>query len=265
MLTVNELSIWYESEGAGQSRVHALEDVTFDVERGEFVAIIGPSGCGKTSLLEAVAGLRQASSGQLEIDGQSIQGPHPDVGVVFQEDSTFPWLTTAENIEFGLKHRSVPKAERPARVAAMVDLVNLKGFENHRPPQLSGGMRQRVALARALAPSPKLLLMDEPFGALDEQSRLNLGDELLRIWRETSSTILFITHSLTEAAMLADKVIILSSRPGRVNEVMCNPMSNRSSSVIGTELFMKVTGGLWDRLRSDRAASQPASTAPVQP
>lgn len=251
LLTLTDLSLTYEGD-AGQSPVSAFEHIDLRIEQGEFVAIIGPSGCGKTSLLEAVGGLRKTTSGRAEIDGEPIEGPHPDVGVVFQEESAFPWLTTYQNIEFGLKHRGVPKADRSARASAMVRLVGLEGFERHRPAQLSGGMRQRVALARALAPLPHLLLMDEPFGALDEQSRLVLGDELLRIWKETGCTILFITHSLSEAAMLADRVVVMSARPGRVQAVLQNPVAEgRSSAMLGTPGFTELTRVLWNHLRSE--------------
>lgn len=254
LLTLTDLSLTYEGN-AGQARVAAFTEIGLRVEQGEFVAIIGPSGCGKTSLLETVAGLRKATSGRAEIDGEPIEGPHPSVGVVFQEESAFPWLTTYQNIEFGLKHRGVPKSERAARASAMVELVRLEGFEHHRPAQLSGGMRQRVALARALAPMPELLLMDEPFGALDEQSRLVLGDELLRIWRETGCTILFITHSLSEAAMLADRVLVMSARPGRMRAVLENPVSEgRSSTMLGTPEFTEMTRVLWKHLHTEAEA-----------
>lgn len=250
MLTMTDLTVSYAATAAGASNVLALDQVGLNVARGEFIVIIGPSGCGKTSLLEVIGGFRKATSGRVEIDGEPVDGPHRDIGVVFQEDSTFPWLTAEQNIEFSLKHRGVPKSERAGRVSAMVDLIGMTGFEKHRPAQLSGGMRQRVALGRALAPEPKLLLMDEPFGALDEQSRLFLGDELLRIWRATGSTIVFITHSLSEATMLADRVLVLTSRPGRVRDVIVNPMGReRSSELIGTPRFTEMTGVLWNLLR----------------
>ena len=259
MLSMVDVTVRYEATEEGAGQVLALDRIDLEVRKGEFIAIIGPSGCGKTSLLEIIGGFRQPTNGRVTIDGDPILGPHRDIGVVFQEDSTFPWLTTAENIAFSLKHRQVPKSERPARVAEMLALVGLEGFARHRPPQLSGGMRQRVALARALAPKPKLLLMDEPFGALDEQSRLHLGDELLRIWRATGCTIVFITHSLSEAAMLADRVVVMTPRPGRVREVIPNPVpAGRTSDIIGTAPFMEMTSALWKQLRGN---AEPAMRA----
>lgn len=238
-------------------RLTVLEGISLEVMAGEFVSIIGPSGCGKTSLLELIGGFRAATSGIITMNGEPLAGPHPEIGVVFQEDSTFPWLTTEQNIEFSLKHRRVPASERAARVAAMIRLIGLQGFEKHRPAQLSGGMRQRVALARALAPKPKLLLMDEPFGALDEQSRLRLGDELLRIWRATGCTIVFITHSLSEATMLADRVVVVSARPGRVVEVIDNPLGrDRSSASLGTPEFNEMSASLWGLLRAQSSTEE---------
>jgi NitT/TauT family transport system ATP-binding protein len=260
MLTINDLTLRYEGVG-GARPVLALDRVSLSLASGEFIVIIGPSGCGKTSLLEVIGGFREATSGQLILDGEPVHGPHPDIGVVFQEDSTFPWLTTEQNIEFSLKHRGVPEHERASRVAAMIELIGMRGFEKHRPSQLSGGMRQRVALGRALAPKPKLLLMDEPFGALDEQSRLTLGDELLRIWRATACTIIFITHSLSEAAMLADRVVVLQPRPGRIRDIVENPTSprDRTSEAIGTRTFTEMTARLWGMLKCDPAVPLTAS------
>ena len=197
------------------------------------------------------------------MNGQPLNGPHPDIGVVFQEDSTFPWLNTEENIEFSVKHRGMAAAQRPQRVAEMIKLIGLQGFEKHHPAQLSGGMRQRVALGRALAASPKLLLMDEPFGALDEQSRLTLGDELLRIWRATGCTIVFITHSLSEATMLADRVVVLSPRPGRVVDIITNPLGpSRSSASLAKPVFTQMTATLWSLLRGHTTTAG-ATTGPV--
>ena len=259
MLKLQAVSMSYGATGAGSATVTALDRVELDVADGEFVAIIGPSGCGKTSLLEVIGGFRTPTRGEVLIDGSRIDGPHADIGVVFQEDSTFPWLTVEQNIEFSLRHRSVPRSQHRAIVKQMIGLVGLEGFERHRPAQLSGGMKQRVALARALAPRPKLLLMDEPFGALDEQSRLALGDELLRIWRTTGCTIIFITHSLSEAAMLADRVVVMTARPGRVHDVIDSPAGkDRSSDVIGSPGFAQMTATLWKQLRSGRTAAAPA-------
>ena len=254
MLIMKNVTVEYTATTSGVADVLALQSVNIEIRSGEFVVIIGPSGCGKTSLLEVIGGFRNVSSGEVNMNGHPLDGPHHDIGVVFQEDSTFPWLNVEQNIEFSVKHRGMLAEQRPACVASMVKLIGLSGFEKHRPAQLSGGMRQRVALGRALAASPKLLLMDEPFGALDEQSRLTMGDELLRIWRETGCTIVFITHSLSEAAMLADRVIVLSARPGRVVDIISNPIgSSRSSASLGTPEFTEMTATLWKLLREQAA------------
>jgi NitT/TauT family transport system ATP-binding protein len=257
MLKMRDVTVRYPATRAGASDVLALDRISIEIDAGEFVVVIGPSGCGKTSLLELIGGFRTATSGSILMNEEPLAGPHPEIGVVFQEDSTFPWLTTAQNIEFSLKHRRVPSDERAQRVAAMIRLIGLQGFEKHRPAQLSGGMRQRVALARALAPKPKLLLMDEPFGALDEQSRLRLGDELLRIWRATGCTVVFITHSLSEASMLADRVVVLSARPGRVVDIIVNPLDrDRSSAALGTPQFNEMSAKLWRLLRAQSPAEE---------
>lgn len=252
MLELTDVGMRYRGEG-GAVDVWALKELNLDVHDGEFVAIVGPSGCGKTTLLQIVAGLLEPSEGTARVEGDRITRPHPSIGVVFQQSSTFPWLTAEKNVEFSLRHRGWPQPDRRARVAEMFELVGLQGFERHYPSQLSGGMAQRVALARELAPNPKLLLMDEPFAALDEQSRLLLGDELLRLWRETGCTIVLITHSLTEAAVLADRVAVLSRRPGTVREIVRNPLPSamRSSESIGDSALLSMTGHLWELLKND--------------
>lgn len=232
--------------------VQALQDVDFQVEPGEFVSIVGPSGCGKSTLLEIVAGLSRPTEGAVRIGGQEVRGPHPAVGVVFQEDSTFPWLTVQANVEFGLRMHGVPRPEAAKRVREMLRLVGLEGFESHYPDQLSGGMRQRVAIARVLVMRPSIILMDEPFGALDEQTRLVLGEELLRLWHETGCTILFVTHSLSEAAMLSDRVVVMTARPGRVAEIIDVDLPRpRTSDVIGTPAFTEVTRRIWRHLHAE--------------
>lgn len=252
MLRLEGVRKEFPAASAQQENVIALDDIHLCAEPGEFLAVIGPSGCGKSTLLEIVAGLESPTSGAVFVDGDRVIKPHSEIGVVFQSDSTLPWLTSVENVEFGLKHRGYPKAERREIAREMLELVGLAGFQNHRPGQLSGGMRQRVALARALATSPKLLLMDEPFGALDEQTRLLMGDELLRIWRETGSTILFVTHSLSEAALLASRVVVLTGHPGRLKAIEDNPIPRpRSSDAIGSPEFLELTGKLWKLLKTD--------------
>jgi NitT/TauT family transport system ATP-binding protein len=203
----------------GADQLVALEDINLEVMDGEFVCILGPSGCGKTTLLRIIAGLEQKTSGSMALKGKEITGPGPDRGMVFQEFALFPWRTVRRNIEFGLEVKGVPAAKQRESSQKYIDLVGLKGFEDSHPNQLSGGMKQRVGIARALANEPAILLMDEPFGALDAQTRNQMQKELLRIWSETRKTIIFITHSVDEAVFLSDRVVVLTSRPGRVKTV----------------------------------------------
>jgi NitT/TauT family transport system ATP-binding protein len=200
--------------------VQALEGVTFDVADGEFVCIVGPSGCGKTTLFRIIAGLEPATTGRVVLDGDRVDGPSTDLGLVFQEYHLFPWRTVAGNVGFGLERDGVATTERERRVRELLELVGLDGFADTYPRDLSGGMKQRVALARALAVDPGLLLMDEPFGAVDAQTKKLLQDELLDIWRETGKTILFVTHDVEEAVKLADRVVVMAKEPGRIREVI---------------------------------------------
>lgn len=196
----------------------ALSDINLTIENNQFISIVGRSGCGKTTLLNIIAGLLRPTEGQALVNGQPIEGPGLDRGMVFQHSALFPWLTALENIEFGPKNQGVPKAERQALAQELIELVRLGGFENKYPRELSGGMQQRVAIARALAMDPEILLMDEPFGALDELTRAEMQGELLRIWEARKKTVLFITHSIIEAVYLSDRVIVLSPHPGRVRQ-----------------------------------------------
>jgi NitT/TauT family transport system ATP-binding protein len=205
---------------ARQAEVVALDGIDLDIADDEFLTILGPSGCGKTTLLNIVAGFDQATSGEVRLDGDPIRAPGPDRGVVFQEYALFPWLTVAQNIEFGLRERRVPKAERMARVHRQIASVGLTGFEKRYPQELSGGMRQRVALGRVLANDPKILLMDEPFAALDAQTRSLMQEELLRVWSAERRTALFITHNIEEAILLGDRVVVMTARPGRIKEIV---------------------------------------------
>jgi sulfonate transport system ATP-binding protein len=198
------------------SRLVVLDNVTFDVKDKEFVCILGSSGCGKTTLLRMIAGLDTAESGSIFLDRQEIRGTSPKVGMVFQEYSLFPWRTVIDNIAFGLEMQGMAREERYRIAEHYLNLVNLAQFRDNFPSELSGGMRQRVAVARALALDPVLLLMDEPFGALDAQTRNMLQQELLEIWEKTKKTIIFITHSVDEAVYLSDRIIVLTPRPGRV-------------------------------------------------
>lgn len=201
------------------SRLVVLENLSLDVKDKEFVCILGSSGCGKTTLLRMIAGLDTAESGTIVLDGEEIKGPNPKVGMVFQEYSLFPWRTVIDNIAFGLEMRGVPKEERYKVAEKYLELVNLAQFHDSFPSELSGGMRQRVAVARALALDPVLLLMDEPFGALDAQTRNKLQIELLEIWEKTKKTVVFITHSVDEAVFLSDRIVVLTPRPGRICQV----------------------------------------------
>jgi NitT/TauT family transport system ATP-binding protein len=194
----------------------ALENINLEVLPGEFLCIVGPSGCGKSTLLHLIAGLDRPSTGEIWIDGRKVQEPGPDRILLFQELGLFPWLTARENVEFGLRQKGIDRRERHERARSYLDLVHLSQFEEHHPHQLSGGMKQRVALARALAMQPDVLLMDEPFAALDAQTRDLLHDELERVWRETGQTIIFVTHNVREAVRLGDRVLVLSYRPGRI-------------------------------------------------
>jgi NitT/TauT family transport system ATP-binding protein len=196
----------------------AIQDFNLEVKEGEFVCILGPSGCGKTTLLRIIAGLESFTSGGLLLKGEPITGPGSDRGMVFQEFALFPWRSVRKNVEFGLEIKKVPSEERSKISDRFIDLVGLKGFENYHPNQLSGGMKQRVGIARALANDPALLLMDEPFGALDAQTRNLMQKELLRIWQETQKTVIFITHSVDEACYLADRIVVMTSRPGTIKE-----------------------------------------------
>jgi len=194
----------------------ALQNIDLEIEQGEFVCIVGPSGCGKSTLLHLLAGLYKPTTGQVIVDGNPVQGPGTDRILLFQELGLFPWLTVRQNVEFGMKMAGVSKDERKDRARTFLRMVHLSHFEDHHIHQLSGGMKQRVALARSLALHPKILLMDEPFAALDAQTRDMLHDELERLWKETSPTIVFVTHNVREAVRLGDRVVLLSSRPGRV-------------------------------------------------
>jgi NitT/TauT family transport system ATP-binding protein len=232
--------------------VPALQDIDMNVPAGRFVVIVGPSGCGKTSLLMMLAGLRAQSSGAILIDGRPIDKPDPSrVGVVFQEASLYPWLTAVENVEFPLVLKHAPRAERRDRAEAMLKLVGLEGFGSRHPHELSGGMKQRVSIARGLVQDPPVLLMDEPFAALDEQTRMTMGHELLRIWEQTSKTVVFITHSLTEAVYLADEVLVMSARPGRILDRMAVDLPRpRTYQMMATEEFGALRERIWQQIRT---------------
>jgi NitT/TauT family transport system ATP-binding protein len=214
-LELHNVTKTFKSE---EGEIKALENTNFVVKSSEFLCIVGPSGCGKTTLLRMIAGLDYPSSGEIILDGERVCGPSPDRGMVFQEYSLFPWKTVLKNVEFGLEILGIPNKRKIAE--EYLELVGLKDFENSYPYELSGGMKQRVAIARALATDPALLLMDEPFGSVDAQTRNVLQRELLEIWQRTKKTILFVTHSVDEAVYLADRVAVMSPRPGRITTCM---------------------------------------------
>jgi NitT/TauT family transport system ATP-binding protein len=232
----------------------ALTGVSFTIRRGEFVSVIGPSGCGKSTLFNIIGGLIEDYDGAVRLDGERISGPHRQIAMVFQEESTFPWRTVLENVAFGLEVRGVPKAERDARANAVLDLVGLSGFGDRHPGELSGGMRQRTALARALCAEPQILLMDEPFAALDEQTRLLLGEKLLEIWERLHQTTLLITHSIAEAVQLSDRVVVLSYRPGRIKQIVEIDLPRpRTADVLAGERFAHLVARIWNDLRAEAA------------
>ena len=209
----------------GDPPVRALEGIDLDVAQGEFVALLGPSGCGKSTLLNLIAGFEFPTQGRLQVDGQAVQAPGPSRGVVFQEAALFPWLTVWENVIFGPQVQGLPKADYEARAEEMLRIVGLSDFKNHLPVQLSGGMRQRVGIARILTLGSRVLLMDEPFGALDAQTRLTMQELLLSVWQQLKPTIIFVTHDIDEAIFLADTIYVMSVRPGRIQERIRVPLA----------------------------------------
>jgi len=233
-----------------KSTLHALGPIDLDLAKGEFFSVVGPSGCGKSTLLDILAGLSAPQSGTAEFEGKPVDGVPDGVGVVFQEDASFPWLSVRDNVAFGLRRAGFDPAEIQRRVDYAVGFMGLKDFAGSFPAQLSGGMRQRVCIARTLVLQPRLILLDEPFGALDQQTRLLMGDELLRLWRETSATVLLITHALDEAAMLSDRVGVMSTRPGTFIDVVVTGWErDRDSRVVSTPHFGDITARLWEKLR----------------
>ena len=230
----------------------AVDNVSLSVRQGEFLAVIGPSGCGKSTLFNVIGGLLTEYEGSVRVDGERISGPHQSVGMVFQEESTFPWRTVIENVSFPLEIAGLPKAERHEKARHFISLVGLDGFENRYPAELSGGMRQRVSLARTLASEPKILLMDEPFAALDEQTRLLLGDKVLQIQQELKQTTLLITHNITEAVQLSDRIMVMTYRPGRIKRIVDIRLPRpRSSEIVGSDAFGHYVAQIWNDLREE--------------
>ncbi|GAA4420146.1 ABC transporter ATP-binding protein [Acidovorax lacteus] len=241
--------------GRGQ-RTQALLPVDFKVRDNDFVTILGPSGCGKSTLLRIVAGLDQASTGRVLLDGAPVDGPGADRGMVFQSYTLFPWLTIEQNIRFGLRERGMPEAQQKERAAYFIAKVGLRGFEQHYPKQLSGGMQQRTAIARALANDPKILLMDEPFGALDNQTRVLMQELLLSIWEAERKTVLFVTHDIDEAIFMANRVAVFSARPGRIKTELAVDLPHpRHYTVKTTPAFMELKARLTEEIRAESMAA----------
>ena len=245
----------------------ALDDVSLDVPRGEFLTLVGPSGSGKTTLLDLLGGLSRPSRGSVLVDGEEVTGPGLDRGIVFQQYALFPWRTTLANVTFGLEQQGLGRRERVERARENLALVGLTGFEDRYPHELSGGMKQRVAIARSLAYQPGILLMDEPFAALDAQTREQLQDELLRIWRATGTTVVFITHGIEEAVYLGQRVAVLSSRPGRLKALVDIDLGDRTAT---TDLrsdprFVHYRHEVWTLLHDEVRRAQDAGHLKIQP
>jgi len=230
----------------------AVEDVSFAVAPGEFLAVIGPSGCGKSTLFNVIGGLLDGYDGRVMVGGETVRGPHPSVGMIFQEESTFPWRTVIDNVAFPLEIAGMAKAERLEKARHFVEMVGLDGFERRYPAELSGGMRQRVSMARTLASEPKIMLMDEPFAALDEQTRLLLGDKVLQIQQDLKQTTLLITHNLTEAVQLSDRILVMTYRPGKTKRIVEIKLPRpRTSEIVGSDDFGRYVAQIWSDLREE--------------
>ena len=247
-IRIEDLTVAYENPKAGGKFV-AVSNANLDIARGTFVTIVGPSGCGKSSLLLAVAGLVQPDSGRVLVDGKPVSGPGRDRAVVFQDFALMPWRTVLDNVRFGLELQRWTGEDLTARAARFVELVGLKGFESYHPHQLSGGMRQRVGIARALAVDPEILLLDEPFGSLDAQTRDEMGSELLTIWEQTKKTAVFVTHGIDEAIFLADRVVVMAKNPGRIAEIIdVNLPRPRTIETMDSVVFIEYRRRIRERL-----------------
>jgi len=249
LLVANDIVVRFETP---EGPITAVDNVSFGVRPGEFLSVIGPSGCGKSTLFNVIGGLLSNYDGVVSVAGETISGPHKSIGMVFQEESTFPWRTVTDNVAFPLELIGMPKVRRVERARHFISLVGLDGFENRYPGELSGGMRQRVSLARTLASEPKILLMDEPFAALDEQTRLLLGDKVLQIQQELKQTTLLITHNITEAVQMSDRIIVMTYRPGKLKRVVeINLPRPRTSEIVGSEAFGRYVAQIWNDLREE--------------
>jgi NitT/TauT family transport system ATP-binding protein len=238
--------------GSGEDRILALDDVSITAAPGEFVCLLGPSGCGKSTLLSAIAGHRPVASGVIRVDGATVTGPDPQCALVFQQSSLFPWRTVRQNVAFGLKMRGVARAERLRRADEFLARVGLDGFGGRYPAQLSGGMQQRAEIARVLITEPRVVLMDEPFGALDAQTRVMMQELLLDLWAQVRATVVFVTHDIDEALFLADRIVVLSARPGRIRETITVDLPRPRSQELTTDpAFIRLKRGCLDLVREE--------------
>jgi NitT/TauT family transport system ATP-binding protein len=236
--------------------VLALEDVSLSVQPREFLALLGPSGCGKSTLLYLLGGFLPTEKGKILVEGKPVGAPGPDRGIVFQHFALFPWKTVRANILYGLERMGLPHAERQKRAQSFIDLVGLSGFEDSYPSQLSGGMKQRTAIARTLAFDPKILLMDEPFGALDAQTRSLMQSELLGIWQRTPKTVIFVTHDVQEAVYLADRVAVMSARPGRIKAMVDTKFDKNDPAILKAKAFVDKVDEIWNLVRIEAIKAQ---------
>jgi NitT/TauT family transport system ATP-binding protein len=239
--------------------VLALSDVSLEVRAREFLALLGPSGCGKSTLLYLVGGFLPTEAGRILVEGRLVSAPGPDRGIVFQHFALFPWKTVRANILYGLERQRMPRNEREKRAQAFIDLVGLRGFEDSYPSQLSGGMKQRTAIARTLAFDPNILLMDEPFGALDAQTRLLMQTELLDIWKRTPKTVIFVTHDVQEAVYLAERVVVMSARPGHIKAIVETKFGERDPGITRSKEFVEKVDEIWNLVREEAIKAQEKS------
>src|SRR5262245_60089040 len=249
ILVADDIAVRFETP---EGPITAVDNVSFYVRPGEFLSVIGPSGCGKSTLFNVIGGLLNSHDGVVTVASETISGPHKAIGMVFQEESTFPWRTVTDNVAFPLELVGMSKQKRVERARHFISLVGLDGFENRYPGELSGGMRQRVSLARTLASEPKILLMDEPFAALAEQPRLLLGDKVLQIQQQLKQTTLLITHNITEAVQMSDRILVMTYRPGKVKRIVDIDLPRpRTSEIVGSEAFGRYVAEIWNDLREE--------------
>ena len=248
-ITVEQVSHLYRPP-AGRA-VLALDDISLEVRDREFLALLGPSGCGKSTLLYLIGGFLPVEKGRILVDGRSVTAPGPDRGIVFQHFALFPWKTVRSNVLYGLERMGLDRGEREKRAQSFIDLVGLTGFENSYPAQLSGGMKQRAAIARTLAIDPRILLMDEPFGALDAQTRHLMQTELLGIWQRSRKTVIFVTHDVQEAVYLADRVAVMSARPGRIKTIVETRFDRSDADLVRTKDFVDKVDEIWSLVRDE--------------